>query len=165
MTRVKTHTLTSDTELVLRVRRDRVAATPNGHAELFPYFEGYCGIPSSALMYSQRGGAVRNISISRRRRVTGNSILLQYLNTVNINPTTAAHVPLVRRQIRRPSADILVDELTSLSMTEQEILHSLAEGRGITQYDGIGLLESCGSCQWMFAASALWAHIPTCSES
>jgi hypothetical protein len=50
-------------------------------------------------------------------------------------------------------------------MTEQEILHSLAEGRVITQYDSMGLLELCGSCQWMFAVSALRAHIPICSES
>lgn len=66
--------LTDLRELVLRVHRDRVAASPNGHTQVFPYFEGYCGTPSSALMYSREGGAVRNISIRRRRRVTGNNI-------------------------------------------------------------------------------------------
>jgi hypothetical protein len=114
--------------------------------------------------------------LPRCRRVTGNSIAYQHLNSVNTNDTIAAHVtaPLMQQQLRRTSADIhitsgstsiLADKLASLSVTEQEILHSLAEGRGITQYDGMGLLESCGSCQRMFAASALRAHIPICSES
>jgi hypothetical protein len=117
-----------------------------------------------------------NVSICCRRWVTGNSIAYQHLNSVNTNATIAAHVPapLMQQQLRCTSADIhitsgstsiLTDELASLSMTEQEILHSLVEGRGITQYDSMGLLESCGSCQQTFAVSALWAHIPICSES
>ncbi|KAG1786274.1 uncharacterized protein HD556DRAFT_1313621 [Suillus plorans] len=84
----------------------------------------------------------------------------------------ALHVPSVRQQIHCPSANVnvgsssvLIDELASLSMTEQGILHPLAEGRGVTWYDGIGLLESCGSCQRVFAASALWTHILTCAAS
>ncbi|KAG2067117.1 hypothetical protein BDR04DRAFT_885315 [Suillus decipiens] len=65
------------------------------------------------------------------------------------------------------NGSVLVDELVrlSLSITEQGILHSLAKGRVITQYDGTWLLESCGSCQRVSAASALRAHILTCSES
>ncbi|KAG1886298.1 hypothetical protein F4604DRAFT_1675932 [Suillus subluteus] len=65
------------------------------------------------------------------------------------------------------SISILAEELASLSLTEQEILHLLAKGRGITQHDGIGVLESWGSCRLMFtlAASTLQAHIPVCSES
>ncbi|KAG1852426.1 hypothetical protein DFJ58DRAFT_841863 [Suillus subalutaceus] len=97
---------------------------------------------NSAVEHPQRGGAVRNVSICRRPRVTSDSI-----------PSAHRPAPLVR-QLRRTSADvhvasgstsILADELAGLSMTEQEVLHSLAEGGGITQYDGIGLLESCRS--------------------
>ncbi|KAG2031313.1 hypothetical protein BDR03DRAFT_972916 [Suillus americanus] len=81
----------------------------------------------------ERSAMVRNVSIRRRRRRRRR------------RRVTAAHVPapLVPR-------------------TEQEILHSLAEGRGITQYDGIGLLKSYRSCSLstMFTASALRAHIP-----
>ncbi|KAG1848761.1 hypothetical protein DFJ58DRAFT_842858 [Suillus subalutaceus] len=64
-----------------------------------------------------------------------------------VDATIAAHVPapLVRQQLHCVSADvrvasgstsILVDELANLSVTEQEILHLLAEGRGMTQYGG-----------------------------
>ncbi|KAG2031339.1 hypothetical protein BDR03DRAFT_972806 [Suillus americanus] len=121
------------------------AATLNGHAELFTYFEGSnCGTPSSlTVVHPQRGGAGRpyrgNVSI--RCRVTDNSVPCQYLNSDNTNATMAlaVHVvraSLLRQQLRRASADvhnasgsILVDELASLPTTEQEILHSLAEGR------------------------------------
>ncbi|KAG2127175.1 uncharacterized protein EDB93DRAFT_1109386 [Suillus bovinus] len=126
-------------------------STPNGHVELFPYFEDYCGTPTnSALVQPQRGGAVR----TRRQFSATHKILLQH-------------------QIRRPSitlrlpsvADDTHIELASpTSLKEQDVLHSLAEGRGITPYEHIGLLELCGNCQQMFAASALRAHILTCSK-
>ncbi|KAG2031250.1 hypothetical protein BDR03DRAFT_972997 [Suillus americanus] len=57
---------------------------------------------------------------------------------------SAAHLLMCMQHVTSGS---LADELASLSMIEQEILHSLTEGRGITQYDGNGLLESCRSCQ------------------
>ncbi|KAG1853807.1 hypothetical protein C8R48DRAFT_776964 [Suillus tomentosus] len=61
--------------LVLRVHHNRVAATPNGHAELFPYFEDYCGTPtSSALIQPRRGGAVR----TRRQFSAAHNISLQH---------------------------------------------------------------------------------------
>ncbi|KAG1887407.1 uncharacterized protein F5891DRAFT_1176672, partial [Suillus fuscotomentosus] len=128
--------------LVVRVHHDRVAATPNGHAELFPYFEDYCGTPtSSALIQPRRGGAVR----TRRQFSAARNISLQH-------------------QIHRPSAplrfpsvadDTHIELASPTSSTEQGVLHSLAEGRGITSYEHIGLLELCGNCQRMFAASAL----------
>ncbi|KAG0693277.1 hypothetical protein DFH29DRAFT_881565 [Suillus ampliporus] len=137
-------------ELVLRVHCDRVAAIPNGHAVLFPYFEGYCGTPSSGLVQSQQSGVMRNAPPHRR--------------------FSAMHIPMRQKRVRRPSASSHiasrshVDEVASLSMTEQEILQSLVEGKGITKYEHIGLLKVCGSCQQTFAASALRAHIVTCSE-
>jgi len=42
---------------------------------------------------------------------------------------------------------------------------SLLEKLKLREYDRIGLLESCKRCRRMFAASALQALIPTCSES
>ncbi|KAG1830060.1 hypothetical protein F4604DRAFT_1947301 [Suillus subluteus] len=57
-------------DLVLRVHRDRLTAMPSEHAQLFPYFEGYCGTPISALAPSQRGGAVCNIASYRRRPIS-----------------------------------------------------------------------------------------------
>ncbi|KAG1847614.1 hypothetical protein F4604DRAFT_1959827 [Suillus subluteus] len=57
-------------DLVLRVHRDRLTAIPSEHAQLFPFFEGYCGTPISALAPSQRGGAVRNIASYRRRPIS-----------------------------------------------------------------------------------------------
>ncbi|KAG2028621.1 hypothetical protein BDR03DRAFT_988318 [Suillus americanus] len=38
-----------------------------------------------------------------------------------------------------------------MSSMEQDVLHSLAEGRGITSYEHIGLLELCRNCQQTFA--------------
>ncbi|KAG2137942.1 hypothetical protein DEU56DRAFT_912581 [Suillus clintonianus] len=144
-------------DLVLRVHRDRLAATPSGHAELFPYFEGYCGTPSSALALSQQGGAVRNIS-SYRRRVSAANMRQQRI-THFVHRRSA---PLTSAPVDAPH---IADELASLSLTEQEVLHSLADGKGITKYEHIGLLELCGGCQRMFAASALRAHILTCSQN
>ncbi|KAG0697372.1 hypothetical protein DFH29DRAFT_156931 [Suillus ampliporus] len=142
---------------VLRVHRDRLAATPSGHAELFPYFEGYCGTPSSALALSQQSGAVRNVRSYRRR-----------VSAANMRQQRITHY--VRRQSGPLASAAAVDahvadELASLTLTEQEILHLLADGKGITKYEHIGLLELCGGCQRMFAASALRAHILTCSQN
>lgn len=60
-------------ELVLRVHRGRVAATPNGHAELFPYFEGYCS-KFSAQQWCIPSGAVPPVIFLSA---------LQHLNSVN----------------------------------------------------------------------------------
>ncbi|KAG1883050.1 hypothetical protein F4604DRAFT_1618293 [Suillus subluteus] len=49
-------------DLVLRAHHDRLIAISSEHGKLFPYFEGYCGTPISALAPSQRGGAVLNIA-------------------------------------------------------------------------------------------------------
>lgn len=53
--------------LVLRVHRDRAAAMPSGHAELFPYFEGYCSTPSSGLVSPRQGGIMHNAPAHRRQ--------------------------------------------------------------------------------------------------
>ncbi|KAG1750913.1 hypothetical protein EDB19DRAFT_1825133 [Suillus lakei] len=119
---------------------------PNRHAELSPYFEGYCGTPSSALVLSQQGGTVHNIP----------SYCCQ-VSAVNMHQQHITHY--VHRQ-PTPLASAAVDvhvanELASLSLTEHEVLCSLADGKGIMKYEHVGLLELCGGCQRMFAASAL----------
>ncbi|KAG1852725.1 hypothetical protein F4604DRAFT_1686570 [Suillus subluteus] len=82
------------------------------HAQLFPYFEGYCGTPISALAPSQRGGTVRNIASYRRRPISA----------LNMRQQRITHY--IRRQPAPP-----VDELASLSLTEQNTLRSLADGK------------------------------------
>jgi hypothetical protein len=152
-------------DLVLRVHHDRLAAMPGGRAELFPYFEGYCGSPNSALALSQQRGAVRNVA-SYHRRVSGKPFKISIVVNTSANSIVAANLSQQRitRYLRRRPAP-LVDELASLSLTEQRVLNSLVDGKGITEYEHIGLLEFCGGCQRMFAASALRAHILTCSQN
>ncbi|KAG2756765.1 hypothetical protein P692DRAFT_20714881, partial [Suillus brevipes Sb2] len=136
-------------DLVLRVHHDRLAAMPSEHAALFPYFEGYCGSPISAFALSQQQrGAVHNVVGSHCHRVLA----------ANLRQPRITHY-----LCRQPAP--LIDELTSLSLTEQQVLHSLVDGKGITEYEHIGLLEFCRGCQRMFAASALRAHILTCSQN
>ncbi|KAG2108392.1 uncharacterized protein F5147DRAFT_652772 [Suillus discolor] len=77
-------------------------AMPSEHTELFPYFEGYCGTPISALAPSQQGGAVHNIAYC-----------CCPVSAVNMQPTPP------------------VDEFASLSLTEQKALCLLADGKGI----------------------------------
>ncbi|KAG1813427.1 hypothetical protein DFJ58DRAFT_835030 [Suillus subalutaceus] len=135
-------------DLVLRVHRDRLTAMPSEHAQLFPYFEGYCGTPISGLAPSQRGGAVRNIASYHCRPISA----------LNMRQQRITHY--IRRQPVPP-----VDELASLSLTEQNALRSLADGKGITEYEHIGLLELCGGCQKMFTASALRSGLPYMSNT
>lgn len=101
---------------------------------------------------------------------------LSATTSINTDTTVSMHTmpgpSLHRQHVRHPSvslppaaADANIEELASLSTMEQEILQSLVEGRGITKYEHIRLLEVCESCQQTFAASALQAHIITCSES
>ncbi|KAG2132231.1 hypothetical protein BD769DRAFT_1386509 [Suillus cothurnatus] len=123
------------------------SSTPSGHTDLFPYFEGYCGTPSSALTLSQQGGTVCNVAYYHHQ-------------VPAVNMCQQRITPYLRRQ---PAP--LVNEVTSLSPTEQKVLRSLADGNGITKYEHIGLLELCGGCQRMFAASALRTHILTCPQS
>ncbi|KAJ8579386.1 hypothetical protein M405DRAFT_754566 [Rhizopogon salebrosus TDB-379] len=90
--------------------------------------------------------------------------------------SSAAIVPITDKVLSIPQLTNSVDahvnsdtphacRLVGLSMTEQDTLHTLAEGKGITKYEYTGLLEVCGSCQRMFVATALRAHIVTCSKS
>jgi hypothetical protein len=153
-------------DLVLRVHHDRLAAMPGEHAALFPYFEGYCGSPVSAFALSQQRGAVHNVVGSYRRRVSGKPMQISIIIDTSANSIVAANLrqPRITHYLRRQPAP-LIDELASLSLTEQQVLHSLVDGKGITQYEHIGLLEFCGGCQRMFAASALRAHILTCSQN
>ncbi|KAG0697537.1 hypothetical protein DFH29DRAFT_878645 [Suillus ampliporus] len=109
---------------------------PNGHAVLFPYFEGYYGTPSSGLVQSQQGGVMRNALP-----------YCQFSDTTTI----AMHIPLCQKCVHCPSASLHiasslhVDEVASLLMMEQDILQSLVEGKGIMKYEHIRLLEVCGN--------------------
>ncbi|KAG2140987.1 hypothetical protein DEU56DRAFT_979862 [Suillus clintonianus] len=143
------HQLMDLHSLVVRVHHDRVAAMPDGHAELFPYFKDYCGTPtSSALVHSRRGGAVR----TPRQFSAVRNISLQHRR------------PSTTLRLRSVADDAHIELASPTSSMEQDVLHSLAEGRGITSYEHIGLLELCGNCQQMFAASALRVHILTCQK-
>jgi len=69
----------------------------------------------------------------------GNGHSRHHSMTVETRPTMAKHAEVTDR--------------------EHDLLLALASGLGITQYDGIGLLEKCDCCGAIFTASRLCTHI------
>jgi hypothetical protein len=64
---------------------------PGEHAELFPYFEGYCGSPNSALALLQQCGAVRNVA-SYHHQVSGKPLKISIVINTGANSIVAVNL-------------------------------------------------------------------------
>ncbi|KAG1788473.1 uncharacterized protein HD556DRAFT_1447871 [Suillus plorans] len=144
---------------LLRTFQRQLAAIPFGHAQLMPYFEGYCGSPRLRSLLG--AGPVRSHTTAHpsHRHCSGMGRMGRPMHQQQItNYVRHASVALGEAANHRGTPNHHGD----LSAADADILQTLAAGGGISRYAEIGLLEECNSCRLRFAGSALRAHIPTC---
>ncbi|KAG2061538.1 hypothetical protein BDR06DRAFT_266540 [Suillus hirtellus] len=141
---------------LVRAFQRRLAAAPLGHAQLMPYFEGYCGSPRLRVL-SGAGPVRRHATHRRHHSGIGHQVPRQQHIT---NYIRVRHASLDFGEAA--GREDMQNGHRELSATDEDILNKLAAGRGISRYEEIGLLEECESCGLRFASSALRAHIPTC---
>ena len=162
--------------LLLAAFRNSRLVADDGHAEVTPYFEGYCGrrrprqlstTPSRCLITDNAtiGPIRRKVSRNRysgRNLITSILLMLFTMNIIALLPRQGS-----TRAIE-PVQDVVQDggsnERGIVSNQEHDILQRLSLGQGITPYEEIGLIEKCGNCNKLFVGSSLRAHTGVCCE-
>lgn len=137
--------------LLLNAFRAINTRPPSGHAEIVPYFFNYLGSHSS--MHPLPSGITQSLAPSFIHEAAGNrrrSALIPRPKNILLS---RARQPIKHDTDAPPHTHI------SVSRIEQEHMHALAGGMGISRYDAMALVEECDGCGKWFMASALRGHI------
>ncbi|KAF8833795.1 hypothetical protein BDN67DRAFT_1052202 [Paxillus ammoniavirescens] len=132
-----------------------VAVSPDGYADATPFFEGYCGRQKA------------RVAVVTQHPATNAP---RSLGPVRNQHGRRRYSAITHRPSGRCAAETTIQATNTtsntqnLSSVEQDILHRLAMGQGITPYEEMGLIETCSRCNKAFMGSGLRAHIPTCAR-